>query len=709
LCVALLLFQRLLSGYTAVCSSLSDAVYRFSSTDRFAALWTVSLQSTLPHWKRLIKIDLEDRFVIGESQSDVKASSDETSPFNVAQTAFMDIRLQHVVPEEERRLLNATFMAIGKHCVQQCLEQHTSSLLKTFLGCVLSENDEDVDETGDLEVTYLALRVIQAVVTSTTGLGDGDEIDRSKRQAKVATALKPLLNQVVTHLCSMSQLKRRGVSKELNMKMAMYLQIVAAASEIMRARFQPLLMSSLYFLLDLSSHTDAVVSHNASTALHRIAWAVDQKPLSDVLVANCDYIVDSLTQALRYSFSSSSYSRVYRIVNSLLVLCPAKGPILLQLRDFVSILIEHLATTPTHSDEAASLLISLLSIVDALSAHTAEGSTLPIPGSIVEKKDDPESFYSIQKIKERLSRLHNFLDDATRPMLDPEDLELEEDDEEDSKMDTKGDNARVEEEESKLHPYQEWIEIGKNIALQCRHFLSSNSIEVRNLVLRIISQALLVVRLRESDLLPLLAQLWPSIRSAVAHEASISSHHRVYTTKLAGALESVVVCAPQFMSKRFDTDLWPLLQKLLQSQLQSTKKTTGFQDRTALPHVIIQEKLLRCLGSVVEAPGFRSHVVSQLVSLANSYVADSTLPESLHSAAGDLLKKLSALQPDYTWAKLQTPAMASSLYDSSANLGSYHIVCPQSSIPATNDRRSEVLSYLLSVLEAPMDDGVIVL
>ena len=404
---------------------------------------------------------------------------------------------------------------------------------------------------------------------------------------------------------------------------------IATIAYHLRTGFTPFLMHLLFPLLTHLGSTSPAVSSAAMSCLRVVAAAVGAESVSAVVLANVDYVVDSIAAHLLSSHPTPQLLQVMRAVLSRLPPSPQLIPLL---RDSLQSTIRLLSLSTADEAERVVCVEMLLGVVQSVRRlyeveqpplHPSARSGLfdsapPIDSSRL--LEGGEAYHSPRRVRERVrQRKERFrredeeaeVEDSERRVRETKvspaqwyaQLEAkrerreqrkamgvqEEDtdsDDDDDAREAKRKQRQWREQERKDEAVQPTAEqaVVMEVVKQARSWLGRGGVREQVLVLDLIREAVLVLRTIPKELFPLIAQTWPAVLALIRRYqrvglSSSSSSSIVLSLSspptcpppvgaLLSSLELLcVLCqvASRFLASRFHSELWPLLSSVLSS------------------------------------------------------------------------------------------------------------------------------------------------
>ncbi|CEQ41813.1 SPOSA6832_03567, partial [Sporobolomyces salmonicolor] len=478
---------------------------------------------------------------------------------------------------------------------------------------------------------------------------DSDKPDIPSVQHSKGITATPSLDQYQP-VADRSSAREARASHQLLLT-SLALRVLTTCSSLLSASFQPFLMQSLYHVLaHLSPTTHPFLRAHAQHALSLIADSASYASPQNLVLANVDYVVNSVSQRLSVSRLDPSAPLVLvemiRLVGQ---------PIVPMVQDLVDDVFE--ALDDYHGYEEVT--VSLWAVLDALIKVMAE--ELPPKweeSSCKAKGGQPNTEEDWASFREWFTHRHD------KPAMDVDD-DIEEVNPQrpfESGFVDDGDqeDGPTEFPETKETPPTRPQVATAQILSKALYFLSHSSPFLRARVLSLIASAVpLLVRPsldadpsnnRSADLLPVIHRAWPYILNR------FSDPEPYVVVEAAGLVEALASHVGEFMSRRILDDVWPRFRTLLGKQEVEDRKSAAVADTTMTRYSKSHRLYRAILGTMLhvarDVPLKEAVLWEQAVLLRRFLAVDKVDPE-LQVCARELYKALGQVNPDAVWLVLQ--------------------------------------------------------
>lgn len=537
------------------------------------------------------------------------------------------------------------------------------SVVKGILGLLerLAEEDETeedkvargpvVEEQSSMDVTMEETTPILVEV-------------EHRRGAVSLTPTLDGLSPIVTTTATASALAR---ASHRILLLSLSLRILSTAASLLASSFQPYLLGSLYHILShLSATSHPILREHAQLALAQIAYSTSYASSQNLILANVDYVINSVSQRLSISRLDPQAPLVLvemiRLVGE---------PIVPMVQDLVEDVFE--ALDDYHGYE--EITVGLWAVLDALMSVMA--------GTVIEngekRKERIETGKNGETKKEGDGTWNAFVAwyEQKRIVLDedPADEEinprtpfsstLPEEEEKDEP---------VQPEEIKIPPTRSQL-VSSQILSKAVYFLSHSSPLLRARVISLLTSAIPLLcspssaedssSTRESDLLPVIHRSWPYILNR------FNDNEPYVILEVVKLIEALAEFVGTFMSRRILDDVWPRFKLLLLHQ-QPTSTSSSVDRKEMKGRVVeispgeegsttgrftqrfrIYQSILKTMITITESVPLREEIVWDLVLSFRGFL-DNKIDEELQRLTRVLYVAMGKINQDIVWLVLSS-------------------------------------------------------
>ncbi|POY76794.1 hypothetical protein BMF94_0044 [Rhodotorula taiwanensis] len=431
------------------------------------------------------------------------------------------------------------------------------------------------------------------------------------------------------------------------------LRLLATCAVTLGSAFQRHLMEALYHVLEHSSPTShPFVAAHARQALNLISAATAYASPQNLVLANVDYVVNSVSQRLSVSHLDPQAPLVLvemiRLVGS---------PIVPMVQDLVDDVFEALDDYHGYDE----ITVGLWAVLDALlkvmeedlpSGDQQTGKLTLAPESAQESWSSLEAWLA--------DRTVTGPEDAPDAALDPDDTNPQRPFAEADQRDMAEEPA--EQPTDQVTPPSRTQVVTAQILSKALYFLSHESAFLRARVLSLIASAVpLLTRPsldaadptanRASDLMPVIHRAWPYVLNR------LSDSEPYVIVEAAGLVESLSRHVGEYMSRRIVDDVWPRFKELLDrmaADSQTTAISSGDPHSTAHR---IQKSVLRTLQQSSARVPIKEEMLWDVAMTTRHFLGCSAHPD-LQQLAAQLFRNLRRLNDDIIWLILAGSAAA---------------------------------------------------
>ncbi|BGO97037.1 hypothetical protein RTG_00266 [Rhodotorula toruloides ATCC 204091] len=444
-------------------------------------------------------------------------------------------------------------------------------------------------------------------------------------------------------VASVSSLREARASQRLLLE-ALALRLLATGASLLGSSFQPLLMQALYHVLAyLSPTTHPFLRAYAQATLQAISDATAYALPQNLVLANVDYVVNSVSQHLSVSRLEPSAPLVLvemiRLVGK---------PIVPMVQDLVDDVFEALDDFHGYDE----ITVGLWAVLDALLKVMEED--LPPPRSHRAKDAAQADADSDWRAFEKWYVTRQ--DQAKGDEDDLEEINPQRPFKSGFKSNKEREDGPAEFPSDTVTPPTKPQVVTAQILSKAMYFLSHQSPFLRARVLSLVASAVpLLARpaleatttagTRASDLLPVIHRAWPFILNRLADPELF------VVVEAAALVESLASHVGEFMARRILDDVWPRFRILLTKQeLEDRKSAIANSTRYSSSHRLYRS-ILRTLLQVARDVPLKEDVLWEQAVLARRFLSVKVDPK-LQVCASELYKALGLINPDAIWLVL---------------------------------------------------------
>lgn len=501
--------------------------------------------------------------------------------------------------------------------------------------------------------------------------------------------LTTLLDRPMANASASAETARLDRQSQRQLLLCLTLRSLSLSASILGASFRPLLLHTLYPVLAALSHPSDLVRTFAETALARIAYESGYASAENMVLANADYIINSVSQRLTYHRLDAQAPLVLIAMIRLV-----GAEIVPQVHDIVDEVFDALDAFHGYAALASALLAVLNALVEIMArdpglAQSEEGKRRKEEderdiGRFLRPPRPEEDFAKFgewwaSRSEKAQDDIEGLLERAPRHGWGKHAPGAEGGGDSDGGGGGgdggggEGGEGMAEEEEGEKEAEQEIPptrpeELATAILQKSTFYLSHASPFLRARVLGLMASCVSVLSSRPSALLPEIDKAWPTIM------LRLDDTEPYVVVEALGLLRTLCEDVPGFVSRRL-ADAWPTLRRLLVQQVDRDRRS----DLAARPRarVTASGKGGGGGGGLVGAGMVDRHSVSHrvyaaLVSVAQFMIAsvpvkdgvvwdvavsfraflDARAEEELQKAATGLYTALNERDGDLTWVVL---------------------------------------------------------
>ncbi|XP_061114708.1 TELO2-interacting protein 1 homolog isoform X2 [Conger conger] len=409
------------------------------------------------------------------------------------------------------------------------------------------------------------------------------------------------------------------------------LEAIGGLALALGPEFQPLVMTTLYPLLEKAGDHTLLVSQSALCALREVSRACGRGSLQELVLGNSDYLLSDVALNLQRLGLEPHAPRVLAAM-----LAHADADLLPLLHDVLPDLLSALDHNYEQgTEEFCLVLLSLLralvrwfpvvageregppGLPGAQSAEPCCGETLDVRRFLLEYRRE-------KRLAEGIMGDEEEAEDTEVPMCAAE-----------NEVD-----LGVPDEKAELPAH---IAIAKDVMERCVHLLSHPSLPIRLKVLEVLELCILVLQTHQSELLPLAHRCWPALLQRLTNDLPLC---------VLGAFR--VLCtlgetSGDFLRKRVSREVLPKLTASLQKQAPVSAQAGPVYSHTLAYK--LQATVLQGLGPLCVRLELGDTDL-ELVSEACLPYLSSRQPPKLQAACISVFQQLMLVDPDSVWLTL---------------------------------------------------------
>ena len=409
------------------------------------------------------------------------------------------------------------------------------------------------------------------------------------------------------------------------------LDCVRICAVVLGEDFNPLLMTTLYPLLQKLGDANSTISHSAFYALQDIVDNCGYGSLGDLLRTNADYLVNSISLKLRHI---DMYPESTVAMTALLQY--GSVDVLPLVTDSVE---ELLHSLDLYQEEQMDRVWSVLEVaarcVSAKTSQSRHGLQVEQPNSDVPQKEALSPGKAVAFFEEYWKSSGNC--STQEPFVGEDSDQNGHPMNEDSHCDdetTVPDYAAPE----KQLPLD--LKMAVSILERAPHYLPAISDKTRLTVLSSVSLCVTALQFEESSLLPQVHKIWPSF------VRRFSDSSVLVTTKAVELLHVLTKTCRDFLRRRVSKEIWPSLTRRLKNLAVESSNPNELYHQSQL--FKLQKMILEHIGHFTKELDLRGEDVEMVVHACVPYFSPDQ-PLCLRSTAVECVKEVSRFYPDVVW------------------------------------------------------------
>ncbi|XP_047227855.1 TELO2-interacting protein 1 homolog [Girardinichthys multiradiatus] len=409
-------------------------------------------------------------------------------------------------------------------------------------------------------------------------------------------------------------------------QLCIQLEGVACFAQALRRDFRPLLMTSLYPVLEKAGEDTLLVSQAALSTMMDISKACGYSSLKDLINDNSDYLLNDISVNLQRLSQHPQAPRVLTVM-----LAHSDCSLLPLIRDIVQDVLMALDLSYDHS---AALFCSVLhALMKALArwfppSCCRTSKSLSFRTSAKQEDFDICQFLLDYHKQKELAEGTGIEEDETEDLEVPPPPECED-----------ADDAGGPEVKAELPSH---LSITKDIMERCIHLLSDPSLRLRLKVLDVLEQCVYVLSEREDELLPMAHCCWPALLQRLTDDPlAVLRAFRVLCT--------LGETCGDFLRRRVSKEVLPKLSSSLARQAPVSAKAGPVYTHTLAYK--LQLAVLQGLGSLCQRLNLSEADLDAVCEACLPYLS-CRQPIRLQEACLSVFRHLIQVDPDTFWFTL---------------------------------------------------------
>ncbi|KAM8830317.1 TELO2-interacting protein 1 homolog [Synchiropus picturatus] len=405
-------------------------------------------------------------------------------------------------------------------------------------------------------------------------------------------------------------------------QLCLQLEGVSCCAQALGVDFRPLLMTSLYPVLEKAGEETLLVSQAALSCLWDVARSCRYQTLTEMINLNCDYLLNDVSLNLQ---RLSQHPEAPRVLTVMLVHSDRR------LLPLVGDIVQDVLTALDLSYERTAPLFCcvLLALMKALarwfpSAPCPAPSSAPPPPTPLDHFDVQQFLLEYQKQKDLAEgRWVEGVDDQDVEAPPPSELPHDDDDDGDKKG------------ELPLH-----LSVTKDVMERCVHLLSDPDLRVRLKVLDVLELCVCLLSEKEEELLPMVHRCWPALLQRLTADDPLA------ILRAFRVLCSLGDACGDFLRRRVSKEILPKVSSSLLHQAPVSARAGPVYTHTLAYK--LQLAVLQGLGSLCQRLDLGELELEQVCETCLPYLS-CRQPAGLQEACLSVFRILARLDPDLVW------------------------------------------------------------
>ncbi|KAJ8257310.1 hypothetical protein GJAV_G00184220 [Gymnothorax javanicus] len=467
--------------------------------------------------------------------------------------------------------------------------------------------------------------------------------DQSERGHSGQSGMLFITNTAEAQLNQLVSEKKLSTVQQLNSniwQICVQLEGVGCMARALGTDFQPLLITTLYPVLEKAGEQTVLISQAALAAMWDITEACGYRSPQELVLRNSDYLLNDVALHLQRLGPHPHGPRVLAVM-----LAHADASLLPLLHDVVH---DVLAAVDHNYEERADVCCTVLhSLLKAFVRWFPVAAERKRPQRLAEAQNVMHGLAGAPRMgpgcKEMLD-VRQFLLDYRQERLLAEGIMGDDLDAEDEEL-----PPCAEESDADMSAQDEKAELPSHIALtkevmqRCVHLLSHSSLPIRLKMLDMLELCVLVMQTQENELLPLVHQCWPALLQRLTNDDPLS------VLRAFQVLCTLGETCGDFLRKRVSKEVLPKLTGSLLRQAPVSAKAGPIYTHTLAYK--LQLAILQGLGSLCVRLDLVDTDLESVSEACLPYLSNRQ-PLRLQEACISVFQRLIQVDPDSVWLTL---------------------------------------------------------
>ena len=409
----------------------------------------------------------------------------------------------------------------------------------------------------------------------------------------------------------------------------LFLECISSSAEVLGVKFQSMLRRVLYPVVGRLGSELSAVSSTAYMCLSHISRCCRHNSVGELIQHNADYLVESISQHIRHSNLAVRAASVLSVIIRFcdMDIFPVIWDNVLETLDKLD---EH------HSEPPLSFLTVLLQFMSGIQRwYPPKENCLPTCRdtafvckriAVSTNKDSLCSFLVDRRSLKKQSEDFHTEYDADNDVIEEGDLCTNQ---------TESVEYSADSDQTPLS-----VTAVQQVLQRAKHLLGSRDRATKLMMLDIISRGCSALVDDHRNLLPLIHDIWPSLKQR------FSDKDLVVVAKSVITLQNLCTCSGDFVRQRVVKDAFPVLTHFLLKQAQISENCCGSYVFTLTYR--LQHTVLSRIGDVAVGIGLDDIALDGVVQCVVPYLSQ-LQPDSLQRAAMKCCRSLMHCNSDIVW------------------------------------------------------------
>uniref|UniRef100_A0A3B5BAD0 TELO2 interacting protein 1 n=1 Tax=Stegastes partitus TaxID=144197 RepID=A0A3B5BAD0_9TELE len=509
-----------------------------------------------------------------------------------------------------------------------------NEIIRGAAGIAVAARGDGLENRGHSATQEDLTAAVVSVMEEYTSLSNwhlitvSEEADRGRQDQQVR--IFPVLSSNANHLQVIPPSSTSTTIHQLNSniwQLCIQLEGIACFAQVLGRDFRPLLMTSLYPVLEKAGEETLLVSQAALSSMLDISEACGYPSLKELINENSDYLLNDISLNLQRLSQHPQAPRVLTVM-----LTHSDCSLLPLVRDIIQDVLMALDLSYEHT---AALFCSVLHALMKALARWFPSTCTKTSKSATSKQSTEQEDVDICQFLRDYCKQKELAEGIGIEEDDAEDLEVPPPSECEDTEDMDGPDVKPE--------LPSHLSITKDVMERCIYLLSDPSLRIRLKVLDVLELCVHVLAEREDELLPMTHRCWPALLQRLTADDPLA------VLRAFRVLCTLGETCGDFMRRRVSKEVLPKLSASLAQQAPVSAKAGPVYTHTLAYK--LQLAVLQGLGSLCQRLDLGEADLDAVCEACLPYLS-CRQPVRLQEACLSVFRRLIQVDPDVFWFAL---------------------------------------------------------